>query len=245
MSLWLSEIPSAASFAMLFVLWNVLALGAMAIARHWLSRSGLTSGPAVVSAWATCAGGLCALLFAFSVVTLWNQNVRAGSNVDDEASAMRLAARDIAPAQVPLLRSYVLQTLVEWPNMCGGEENPDVQALLVRIEREAQPRSEKYADNLFQVLGTLEDMRNRRWQLAQASVPTEIWIGLLVLSVSLLVVLAIAMPEQLGTHVALMLAVGTSIGTLFWVTTVLEYPFCGAGGLSPSEIVVILRTHVF
>ena len=43
------------------------------------------AGPPVVNAFATCIGALTALLFAFTIVTLWNQNTRALANVADEA----------------------------------------------------------------------------------------------------------------------------------------------------------------
>jgi Protein of unknown function (DUF4239) len=224
--------------------WSALALAVMVLCRRWSAGKGLTAGPPVVNSWATCVGGLTALLFAFTVVTLWNQLIRAEQNVDDESSALRAVARDILPAQVELVRNYAQLTADEWPLLCGGKERPDVDASLILLSRIAQPRAEKYADNLFQTLGTLEDLRNRRWQVSTSSVPDEIWVGLVVLSCSLLAVLGIAMPDHLGTHVILMLAVGIALGTLFWVTVVLEYPFCGSSGIRPDEIVTIIRTHL-
>jgi hypothetical protein len=41
-----------------------------------------------------------------------------------------------------------------------------------------------------------------------------------------------------------MLAAGTAIGTLFWVTIVLEYPFCGSNAIRPDEILLILKEHL-
>jgi hypothetical protein len=241
---WLSTVPAWVSFVVLVAGWNVLALGAMRLCRRWSASRGLTSGPPVVNSWATAAGALTALLFTFTIVTLWNQAIRADTNVDDEAAAIRMVARDIAPSQAGLVRNYVQLTVNEWPQLCGGKESDDVNAALVLLESAATPRSEKYADNLFQTLGTVEDMRNRRWQVSESTVPGEIWVALFVLSCVLLTILGIAMPDHSGTHVVLMVTAGTALGTLFWVTTILEYPFCGSNAIPPDEILAILRTHL-
>jgi hypothetical protein len=153
-------------------------------------------------------------------------------------------ARDVLTSQVGLVRTYAQLTVDEWPQLCGGSQRDDVNAALVLLETASQPRAEKYADNLFQTLGTLEDLRNRRWRLSESAVPSEIWVALFVMSCVLLVVLGIAMPDHPGTHVLLMLSVGTAVGTLFWVTIVLEYPFCGSSAIRPDEILAILRTHL-
>jgi hypothetical protein len=229
---------------MLVAVWNAVALLAMAACRRWALRRGQTAGPPVVNSWATCAGALTALLFAFTIVTLWNQLIRAEANVDGEAEALRAVARDILPSQLELVRNYAALTVDEWPQLCGGKPRDDADAALTLLARVALPRDAKYSDNLFQTLGVLEDLRGRRWQVSTSSVPSEIWVGLIVLSCMLLVVLGIAMPDHPGTHLLLMLAVGTAIGTLFWVTVVLEYPFCGSSAIRPDEIVAILRTHL-
>ena len=244
MTVWVSTLPSWASFIALVAFWNVLALLALFLCRRWSVSRGLASGPTVVNSWATCIGALTALLFAFTVVTLWNQLIRAEQNVDDESSALRAVARDIVPSQVELVRNYAQLTVDEWPLLCGGKPRPEVEASLVLLDRVAEPRAEKYADNLFQSLGTLEDLRNRRWQVSTSSMPGEVWTALFVLSCTLLIVLGIAMPDHAGTHRILMLAVGTALGTLFWMTIVLQYPYCGSSGIGSDEIGTILRMHL-
>jgi hypothetical protein len=240
----LGALPGWLSFGLLVVTWNGFALLALFLCRRWSTAKGLVMGPAVVNSWATVVGSLTALLFAFTVVTLWNQTVNAESNVDVEAVAMRAVARDILPSQVELVRNYAQLTIDEWPLLCGGRERVDVDSSLILLTKVAQPRAEKYADNLFTALGSLEDLRNRRWQVSASAVPSEVWVSLFVLSCALLVVLGIAMPEHLGTHVILMVTVGTALGTLFWLTVTLEYPFCGMSGIRPDEIVTLVRTHL-
>ena len=244
MSLWLSAIPSWLSFLVIFTLANGIAVAAMVVARRWYAARGVTAGTPVISSWATGVGGLCALLFAFTIVTLWNNSARAYSNVDDEAGAIRLAARDLARSQLPLLRNYVDLAIAEWPSLCGGKEDARTSAALLTLERLAKPRSEGYAIDLYVQLGTLEDMRNRRWQTSTQSVPDELWLALIVLSVALVIVLAIALPDRWETHLVLTITVATAIGAVFWVATILEYPFCGTRAIGPGEIVAIARSHL-
>jgi len=244
LTIWLSQMPSWVAFVCTIAICNGIAVCATLLARRWSQRIGVTEGAPVVNSWATCAGALAALLFAFTIVTVWNSSTRAFSNIDDEASAIRLVARDLATPQLPMLREYVEGTVAEWPQLCGGKPNPRVDIALLTLQRLAKPRLPGYADDLYRQLGTMEDLRNRRWQTSSSSIPDEIWAALIVLSCALVTVLALALPNRPEVHFVLMIAVATALGTLFWVATVLEYPFCGRTGIGPSEILDIIRAHL-
>lgn len=243
MTLWFSTIPSWASFVIIVALSNVVALGAAYIARRLFHRAGVTEAPGVVNAWGSVGGALCSMLFAFTIVTMWNGSTATYANVEAEAGAVRMIARDIAPSQLDMLRTYVDDSVAEWPQLCGGSETQAVSEELLKFERLAKPRSEPYANDLFSQLGALEDARTRRWQSADLSVPNEIWVALIVLALALYVVLAVAMPSRRATHVALMIAVATAVGALIWVATVLQYPFCGRGAITPDELISIAKAH--
>lgn len=236
MMLWLTEIPSWVSFILTIVVMNVVALSIMMLARGLYRRAGITAGPAVVSAWATCAGALCAVLFAFTIITLWSTFSKAQTNVNDEVAAIRLVARDIAPAQLPLLQAYVTESAAEWGRMCGGTPDARVVASLSALERLAQPRAPEYAGDLYTHLGAIEDLRNQRWRSASTAAPTEIIIALTIVALMAFCVLAIALPEHLGTHVALMAAIATALGAVFWVMIVMEYPYCGSYNIGPDQM---------
>ena len=244
MTHWLSEIPSWLSFAICVLGANAVACGMAFFYRRWALRRGITGGPAVVNSWATVVGAFCSLLFAFTIVTLWNTQRDVHRNLDEEAAAIRMVSRDLAPSQVPLLRSYVDLTITEWANQCDGRELVAVTDALAKLETLAKPRSDSYADDLYRQLGSLEDMRNRRWQTATSSVPNEIWIGLIGLSLALFVVLAIAQPDYAPTHYKLIVAAAVSVGSLIWIATVLQYPFCGSAGIAPDEIRSIATSHL-
>ena len=241
---WLDQLPAWVAFLVTVAIANAIALLLMFAGRRWSYRVGVTSAQAVVSAWATCVGALTALLFAFTIVTVWNSAARARSNADDEAAAIALVARDIAPAQRPLLRAYVDETIAEWPQLCGGKQDAHVADTLVALQQAAKPRSSAYADDLYRQLASLEDLRNRRWQTSMSSIPNEIWTALIVVSCSLLVVLGLALTERPETHAVLMVALATVLGTLFWVATVLEFPFCGRTGIGPEKLLEIVRAHL-
>ncbi|HEY6327376.1 MAG TPA: hypothetical protein VIW73_12800 [Candidatus Cybelea sp.] len=236
MSLWLVNLPSWIVFILVVGVSNAIALAFTFIARRWYGRCGVTVGPVHVTAWATCIGALVAVMSAFTVITLWSVFARAQSNLDAETGAIRLASRDIAPSQLPLLKAYVSAAAAAWPRMCGGTPDPRVTALLQNLERVAKPRAPEYANNLFQQLTTMEEMRTERWHGAYATAPLELKIGLCIMTLTLFGVLAIAMPERRDTHVALTLLVGFAIGAVFWVMIELAYPYCGSVSIGPEQI---------
>jgi|HubBroStandDraft_4_1064222.scaffolds.fasta_scaffold14041_3 hypothetical protein len=234
---WLTDLPSWVSFVLAVGTANVIALAAMFFARRWYRRAGVSAGPAVVSAWATCLGALAAVLCGFTIITLWSIFTRAQSNTDGEAAAIRLVARDMPPAQLPILRAYVNGSVAEWPQMCGGQPDRRVAASLAGLQRMAQPRAPEYASDLYRQLGKLEDLRYQRWQSSSASTPNELKIALCILAIGIFGVLAIALPERLDTHLALTVLTATAIGAVFWVMIALAYPYCGSYNIGPDQII--------
>jgi hypothetical protein len=241
--LWLTNLPSWIAFILVVGTANAIALGAMFLARRWYLQRGVTTGPPIVSAWATCLGALAAVLCAFTIITLWSIFARAASNTDGEAAAIRLVARDISPAQLPLLRTYVNDSAAEWPQMCGGKPDRRVVAALISLQRMAQPRAPEYASDLYHQLGTLEDARYQRWQISGASTPTELKITLCIVVIAVFGLLAIALPDRLDTHVALTVLVATALGSVFWVMVALSYPYCGSYLIGPDQLVSAVAVH--
>jgi hypothetical protein len=241
--LWLTNLPSWIAFVLIVGGANVVGLGMTLLARRWYRQRGVSAGPPIVSAWASCLGALAAVLIGFTIITLWSIFARAVASTDGEAAAIRLAARDISPAQLPLLREYVNASAREWPQMCGGRPEDRVIALLIALQRAAKPRATEYASDLYHQLGTLEDARNERWQNSSASTPAELKIALCIVAIVILGVLAIALPDRLDTHVALTILTATAIGSSFWVMVALSYPYCGSYSIGPDQIVSAIREH--
>lgn len=239
--LWLTQLPSWISFVLIVGAANAIAIAAMILARRWYRSRGVTTGPAIVSAWATCLGAFAAVLCAFTIVTLWSIFLKAGQNTNAEAATIRLVKRDISASQLPLLRRYAYGAAGEWPRMCGGTPDQRVLSLLIELQQTAKPFSPEYARDLNQELGTLAEARYERWQTASASMATELKVALCIVAVTLFGVLAIALPERLDTHVALTVLVATALGSVFWVMAVLSYPYCGSYFIGPDDIISSAR----
>jgi hypothetical protein len=234
--LWLSNLPSWIAFLLVVGVANAIAIGATLFARTWYLRRGVTTGPAVTSAWATTLGALVAVLCAFTIITLWSIVAKAQTDTDNEAAAIRLVAYEILPAQLPLLRSYVNNSIAEWPKMCGGEKDPRVLSSLIALQRMAKPRAPEYSSDLHHQLGMLEDARYQRWQISNASTPIELRVALCIVAIALFGVLAIALPDRLETHLALNVLTATALGSVFWVMVALAYPYCGSYSIGPDQI---------
>jgi len=243
MSLWLTNLPSLVSFVLVLGAANAIALAATLLARGWYGSRGVTCGPAVVSSWATCIGALAAVLCAFTVITLWGIFTRAQINTDAEAAAIRVAARDLAPSQIPLLKAYVSASAVEWPRMCGGVPDARVSTMLANFESVARPRAPGYESDLARQLAMLEEMRGERWHGAYATAPMELKIALYIIALTLFGVLAIALPDRLDTHLALTVLIATAIGAVFWVMIELAYPYCGSVSIGPDQITAALQAR--
>jgi hypothetical protein len=241
MTPWLSTLPPLVSLLIVVGIVNVVALGLTFGVRRWCHRRNISIGPPVANPWAVSIGGLSALLFAFTIVTLWNMLTDARSNATDEGAAIRVLARDLEPAQIPLLRSYVTESAAEWPQLCGGKPDSRVDDSLSALERLARPRLPEYASEFDRQLDRVEDFRYQRWRRATASIPAELRISLCIVVLALLGVLAIALPERADTHAALTVLVATGFGAVFWVITALAYPYCGNWKLGPDQIVAALR----
>jgi hypothetical protein len=243
--LWLTNLPSWVAFVLIVGGANVIALAATLLARRWYERRGVTTGPVVVTAWATSLGALFAVLCGFTIITLWSIFARAQLITDNEAAAIRLAGRDISPAQLPALRAYVNGSASEWSQMCGGKRDPRVVAALISLQRAATPRTPEYASDLYHQLETIEDARHQRWQISSAATPVELTIAMCIVGIAVFAVLAIALPERLDTHVALTVLVATAFGSAFWVMVTLAYPYCGSYSIGPGQIVSSVRNQPF
>ena len=240
MSAGFSSLPTFVSLAIALVALNAIALGATVIARSWAQRAGV-AGSSTIGAWATAVGALCAVLFAFTIINLWNTFRDADANVDAQAVTVRMVARDMAPSTLPALRSYIAQTIEEWPILCSGGQSKGVDGALANVERSAVPRTPAYGADLYAQLAQLEQLRFTHLRYADERLPRDLWVALGALSLALLAVLALALPESRAYHVALMLVMGTALAVLFWVASLLDYPFCGASSVHPTALMQALH----
>jgi hypothetical protein len=211
--------------------------------RRILDRYGVVRTQPAIAGWATCLAALTALLYAFVVANLWVSSNTSRANVNGEAAAIRLLARDIAPSERGWLREYAGSVVAdEWPQLCGGEGSPKTAALLWRLENQAKPAEQGVRMDFYLQLAALENLRYVRLQAGGPSIPPEIWVALTLLSMLLLAITFFAHLEHLGFHLGLTLVLASALATLFWLTIQLDYPFCGGTVVTSGAILDALHS---
>jgi hypothetical protein len=241
MSAAFSRLPSYLSLLLAIVLSNGAAFVMFAAVRAYARHVRIGPGTPVVGAWATATASLCSLLFAFVVVTLWGIDTRATSNADAEATAARMIARDVLPTEVVLDRDYLRAAIDEWPALCGGGNFSLGDAAFEALLRNSHAKKPSYDDDLQNQLSALETLRAERLNAAQSSVPSELWFALVVLSLAVLAVLSFVLMEETAYQLPLMIVFAVAVGVLFWVTGLLDYPYCGGTSVSPQPLIDTLR----
>jgi len=211
--------------------------------RWVLERAGVAKTQPVMAGWSTALAALTALLFTFVVANLWQNANLTRTRVDGEAAAIRLLARDLAPAQRSLLRDYARSIVTDdWPLLCDGSGSAKTTALLARLENQAKPADPAVRADLYVQLAALANLRDARLQAGGPGIPIEIWFTLILLSALLLGITFFGYHEHLGFQVGMTLVLATALATLFWLTVQLDFPFCGGTTVGPGAIVQALKT---
>lgn len=236
-----SSLPSLVSLLLVIVIANAAGFGINALARTYGRHFRIVDGSPMVGAWVTATGSLCALLFAFTVITLWNAETRAAGALDGEAQAVRAIARDVGPAQLPLVRTYLTATMSEWPTLCGGGDFSASTRAFESLMHEAKAQRSEYDDDLFRQMTSLASARAQRLRASSTAVPIELWVALIALSLAMFAILAFVFLDHPHYHAALTVVFATSIGILFWVASLLDFPFCGGTAVSMQPLLDALH----
>ncbi|MDQ2993122.1 MAG: DUF4239 domain-containing protein [Candidatus Eremiobacteraeota bacterium] len=240
---YLSELPEALAYLISLGAFWLFAVGGLLVARRLLDRAGVPRTQPVMAGWATCLAALTALLFTFVIANVWLGTNQVRARVNGEAAAIRMLARDVSPAQRDLLRAYARsEANDEWPKLCGGDGSPITAAALQALEVAPKPTSDGVRNDMYSQLAVLENLRYDRLQAAKASIPTEIYVALVVLAALMLIVTFFGHHENLWFHLGLTLALATALATLFWLTLQFDYPFCGGAVMGPGAIQDAIRS---
>ena len=236
----------------------LLSLG-MAAAIYWLFEHSPAAGllgscqgvnPPVVGVVAM----LFALICAFLASEVWQRHAAASAIVLVEASAAHTllrAASALGAPGAPLhaaTRTH-LQRIIdeEWPAMHAGRKTMGAtdstqklfDLLLADPALLALPAPSRSL--LHDALAKLRDARTQRLRLAEASVPTVNWVGLLLLS--LLTQAAIA-AVHIGQRRAMVLALviyASGMAVAMSVVAVNDRPFAGQDALLPTALIETLQ----
>lgn len=238
-----TNLPEGVAFVLALMAYYAYAIVGLLAVRRLLDRAGVAKTQPVMAGWSTALAALTALLFTFVIANLWQSANLTRNRVDGEAAAMRLLARDMAPAQRGLLRDYARSVVTdEWPLLCDGGGSPKTTGLLARLETQAKPVDPGVRGDFYTQLAALENLRAARLQAGSPSIPLEIWFALIVLSALLLGITFFGYHEQLGFQMGMTLVLATALATLFWLTVQLDFPFCGGTTVGPGAILQAVAT---
>ncbi|MHB8199186.1 MAG: bestrophin-like domain [Vulcanimicrobiaceae bacterium] len=234
---WLVSLPIAVSYALIVGCFLLYALGGLAIARCIFGRLRLARSELAVSTWGGPIGTMNGLLYAFVIVTLWTGLHHAQTNVNAEAVQIRMIARELAPSKRVLVGDYARSVVQdEWPLLCRGGRSSKTAYLLARLERHAVAVNPAAESDLFMDIGKLANLRYARLLAANRTMPVTLWIALILLSAVLIALMFFVNHDNALFHFVAMALIGLTIGTLFWLTVSLEFPFCGQIAVSAAPI---------
>lgn len=196
-------------------------------------------------------GTIYAVLLGFLVVTTWASYDQAKATCDLEASAISTMYRQTCgmPPQEQvrmrlLLRDYTKAVVPEWKIQTGsGGVAPQARMYLAQMYREysAMPPEQAASPINSHFLDLLDEMataRNTRTLMANEQLPGILWLGLFL---GAAIVVGLTFPlymESFWPHVLMSAIMAGMIGTLLFVTLLLNQPFRG-----PLALTVEPYTH--
>jgi MFS family permease len=189
------------------------------------------------------------LLLGLVAVATYQNYTAVGDTVDKEASTLAVFAADSAAYPPPYrlmllvgLNTYVKTTLEQdWPELRHGNvPMAGTKALLavgkVLLTFEPATENQKILQaRSFQSLNNIIELRRNRISLTQLGLPPVLWW---VVGFGLFVNLCLIWVQDMEIHVHYVLgaALSLSLGSVVFLTAVLENPFRGQTGVGPESI---------
>jgi hypothetical protein len=188
------------------------------------------------------AGVIYAVLLGFLVVVVWESFDAAKANVQDEAATLTTLYRLTAGMRHPeervemraAIRRYTNDVIGdEWKSLATtGNPSPLTRQSMGRIYTafSHMPISESGSminRSFLQSLSTIIDDRNRRVVQAGDALPLVLWVGLALGGAIVVGMTFLLYMEAVWPHVVMSGVLAALIGTLLFVTMVLDRPFAG------------------
>lgn len=199
-------------------------------------------------------GVLYAVMLAFVVVNEWTNLETAKSNTFTEANelgSLYWNSRALPPDQGRALehttRDYAEVVIDrEWPLLTNGESSPDATKLVyaMRDEINAMPTDTPREQTIFQQsldhVNNLAAARRQRLSESSESVPTILWVALLmgsVLTVGYSFLFGLA---NFWSHLLIAIPLGMLVVTALIVIDQLNHPFGGVVAVGPESFHIFL-----
>src|SRR3712207_6421553 len=207
-------------------------------------------------------GVIYAVLLALVVIATWEEFGRARVTVEAEANALAeifwLAHRLPEPQGrelQELCRSYAEEVVnVGWPLMEQGRTPSlersqetsrgwvlidDIRASLQEVEPRTVAGQELYAEGLDQVQ-RLADARRTRLVAAEESLPTVLWVVMIVGGVAVVGFAYLFGMENTGAHALMVVALAGVIALVLFTIAAMEHPFSGGARVGPEAFELVL-----
>jgi protein-S-isoprenylcysteine O-methyltransferase Ste14 len=208
-------------------------------------------------------GVIYAVLLALVVIATWEEFGRARITVETEANALAeifwLAHRLPEPEGrelQELCRSYAEAVVnVGFPLMEQGRtpslertqdtSRPwvlidDIRATLQEVEPTTLAGQELYAEGLDQVQ-RLADARRMRLVMAEESLPTVLWVVLIVAGIVVVGFAYLFGLENTGTHALMVASLAGVIALVLFTIAAIDHPFSGAARVGPEAFELVLE----
>src|SRR3712207_2828383 len=209
-------------------------------------------------------GVIYAVLLALVVIAVWEEFGRARVTVESEANALAeifwLAHRLPEPEGrelQELARSYAEEVVdEEWPLMQQGrtplmeqstQATPtgwvlidDIRSTLQGYEPRTEAGQELYAEGLDQVQ-RLADARRMRLVIAEESLPTVLWVVLIVGGIVTVGFAYLFGLENTWAHALMVGALAGVIALVLFTIGAMDHPFSGGARVGPEAFELVLK----
>jgi hypothetical protein len=208
-------------------------------------------------------GVIYAVLLALVVIAVWEEFGRARVTVEGEANALAeifwLAHRLPEPEGrqlQELARSYAQEVVEEeWPLMAQGRTPlmedtgevahgwvliDDLRATLQEVEPRTVAGQELYAEGLDQIQ-RLADARRTRLVAAEESLPTVLWVVLIVGGILVVGFAYLFGLENTWAHGLMVVSLAGVIALVLFTIGVLDHPFSGGARIEPGAFELVLH----
>lgn len=200
-------------------------------------------------------GVIYAVLLAFVTIGVWERYQQAESRSFDEAGQLAVVYRDAdafpqARELRVLVRDYTEAVIFdEWPKMRRGEESPEADALIERIDRTVRTlpvttilRQDVHAQ-VLEAINTAQNDRDERLSEDATGIHGIMWLvlvsgGVLTVGFTFLFGFRNARMQVMMTG-----ALGLLIGLVLFLTVALNYPYRGSISVQPDAFHTALRTY--
>jgi hypothetical protein len=243
-------LTSAWSDAVLAVGGAILFAGAGVVVCRLLMQGKVREGHNdVIAPMFVTAGVIYAVLLGFLVVVVWESFDAAKANMQDEATTLTTLYRLTAGMRHPderadmraAIRQYTHDVIDhEWTSLAAtGQPSPltrkSMGAIYQKFSHMPLEESGSQVNGAFlRALSNIIDDRNRRVVQATEALPAILWVGLAIGGAIVVGMTFVLYMEAIWPHVLMSCVLAALIGTLLFVTMVLDRPFSGPLALDSS-----------